>query len=264
MRFLQNARRLLSYQKVYGVDFTRLGRSIIGIGPYVSDYRRYQRSHRGSETGSLAPSFQFRTRPMLADRFEAAGSLGVYAVQDLWAARRIFERAPADHVDVGSRVDGFVTHILVFAKVTVVDIRPRPPVGVSGMSFVQSDATSLAGLEDRSVPSLSSLHAIEHFGLGRYGDPVDPDGWLRGLRSLQRVLAPGGHLYLSVPVGAQRVEFNSQRVFQPATIAAAAPELRLLEFSYIDGNGALHEFFPISEFKAQEGCGLFRFERPAA
>ena len=41
----------------------------------------------------------------------------------MWAARRIAERRPARHVDVGSRVDlvGFLTAI---TEVTFVDIRP--------------------------------------------------------------------------------------------------------------------------------------------
>ena len=41
--------------------------------------------------------------------------------------------------------------------------------------------------------SVSCLHALEHFGLGRYGDPVDPDGHLKGFRNLRRIVQ-GGHV----------------------------------------------------------------------
>ena len=39
--------------------------------------------------------------------------------------------------------------------------------------------------------SVSCLHALEHFGLGRYGDPVDPDGHLKGFRNLRRIVQGG-------------------------------------------------------------------------
>lgn len=62
--------------------------------------------------------------------------------------------------------------------------------------------------------SASCLHALEHFGLGRYNDPIDYDGWRKGLVGLTRMLEPNGTLYLSVPTGqTQRVEFNAHRVF---------------------------------------------------
>ncbi len=48
---------------------------------------------------------------------------GHYFHQDLWAAKKIFKRRPMTHVDIGSRVDGFVAHLLVFMPVTAVDIR---------------------------------------------------------------------------------------------------------------------------------------------
>ena len=67
-----------------------------------------------------------------------------------------------------------------------------------------------------STDSLSCLHALEHFGLGRYGDPVDYDGYLKGFDNLYRILKPGGRLYFSVPMGPQRIEFDAHRVFSMA------------------------------------------------
>jgi hypothetical protein len=66
--------------------------------------------------------------------------------------------------------------------------------------------------------SLSCLHAIEHFGLGRYGDPIDPTGHERGIANMALLLKPGGTFYLSTPIGQERVEFNANRVFDPHTI----------------------------------------------
>ena len=63
--------------------------------------------------------------------------------------------------------------------------------------------------------SLSCLHAIEHFGMGRYGDRVDLDGHVKGFRSLCAILKPGGLLDFSVPIGPDRIDFNASRVFFP-------------------------------------------------
>ncbi|WP_235852458.1 DUF268 domain-containing protein [Helicobacter vulpis] len=91
-------------------------------------------------------------------------------------------------------------------------------------------------MDDQSVESLSALCSVEHFGLGRYGDPIDPDGWRKALKSFQRVLKPGGKLYLSVPVGKEnRVCFNAHRIFHPSTIIETLDQMQIKEMSYISG-----------------------------
>ncbi len=98
------------------------------------------------------------------------------------------------HLDVGSRLDGFIAHLLAFMEVEVIDIRPLN-INVPGLRFTLGDATVLERKSD-SVESLSSLHAVEHFGLGRYGDSIDPEACFKAMRSFARVLKPGGVLYL--------------------------------------------------------------------
>ena len=66
--------------------------------------------------------------------------------------------------------------------------------------------------------SLSCLHAVEHFGLGRYGDPINPEGVQIGIANMIKLLTPGGKFYLSTPIGRERVEFNANWVFDPRTI----------------------------------------------
>ena len=118
-------------------------------------------------------------------------------------------------------------------------------------------------LHDGSVTSLSSLHAIEHIGLGRYNDPVAPDAWRVALHECQRVLAPGGRFYFGTPVGRERLNFNSGRVFDPRTIMAAVPRLRLTAFSAVDDAGRLIESAdPASFAGADYACGLFEFTAP--
>lgn len=77
---------------------------------------------------------------------------------------------------------------------------------------------------------------MEHFGLGRYGDPIDPQAWENALKSFQRILAPKGNLYISVPVGkVDKVCFNAHRVFTPQTIIETLDLMEIVEFSYISG-----------------------------
>ena len=111
------------------------------------------------------------------------------------------------------------------------------------MTFHQLDLMEALSPEwIEATDSLSCLHTIEHFGLGRYGDSIDVDGHRKGLAQLQRMVAPGGRLYLSTPIGSQRVEFNAHRVFAAATLASWFSEGWEIErFSVIDDANVWHE-----------------------
>jgi hypothetical protein len=149
---------------------------------------------------------------------DSAGSLGAYFHQDQTVARWIFESNPERHVDVGSRIDGFIGSLSVFRQVDVIDIRPLPET-VHNVVFHQLDLMAELPAEwMECTDSLSCLHTIEHFGLGRYGDPIDPDGHIKGLEQLKRMVKPGGLLYLSTPAGRERIEFNAHRIFSAKTI----------------------------------------------
>ena len=224
-------------------------------------YREWQRTAPGEWTASLR-----ELQPHLADRHAAAGTArGHYFLQDIWAAQRVHARSPAEHVDVGSRVDGFVAHVASFLPVKYVDIRAIQ-TAVPNLVGVQGSVCALP-FADQSLESLSCLHVIEHIGLGRYGDPLDPDGWAKGLKELQRVLKPGGELLIGTPCGRSRVVFHAHRVFSPPQITGAMPELELVEFSLIESNTTtawIENADPGTAARNIEfGCGLFRFRRPA-
>jgi cyclopropane fatty-acyl-phospholipid synthase-like methyltransferase len=109
--------------------------------------------------------------------------------------------------------------------------------------------------------SVSCLHALEHFGLGLYGDPVDPEGHLNGFRNLRRILQAGGTCYLSVPMGRQRTEFDSERAFSlDYLLRMVSDGFRLEGFSYVDDAGALHGDVALSleQVAADYGCTLGR------
>lgn len=235
-----------------------LAKSLKLFPTYVRGIQRYQKMN-------VLPSFKFSLSdafPILTDMDSGAGIAGGhYFHQDLWAAKKIFERQPRQHFDIGSRVDGFIAHLLVFMPVTAIDIRPMKS-NLQGLTFLQDDASELASLPDDGVDSLSTLHVAEHFGLGRYTDPIDPNACFRFMASLQRVLAPGGRLYFSVPVGRERVEFNAHRVFAPQTILEAFSKLQLVSFSFVGDDGSLYENRdPANLPDSEMACGLFEFTK---
>ena len=234
------------------------------IHRFIHDFRKYNKENTRSDfRASIRHMF-----PVIWDWNNNAGSLDYYFWQDLWAARKVFQARPPEHFDIGSSIKGFVAHLLPFMPVTMIDIRPLP-FDIKGLSFTQADATNLDGISDRSIISLSSLCAPEHFGLGRYGDPVDPEACFKALKSMQRVLAPGGHFYISVPVGDKSgVAFNAHRIFRPELVADTVNELRLEDFAVINGNDYT-EHISFEDFHAMKTginyggstVGLFEFVR---
>ncbi len=243
----------------HGLDVRGAMKAIRGVPRFVRDLRAYR---RGEE--ERFPLRSGALHPILSEFGDSAGTArGHYFHQDLWAARKIFARRPREHLDIGSRIDGFIAHLLSFMPVKVIDIRPIDS-NVEGLIFLQGDATDLVGWEDGSIDSISSLHAIEHFGLGRYGDPIDNTACFRAMHALERVLSPGGRLYFSVPIGRQRVEFNAHRIFDPGTVLESFAQLELRSFSAVDDAGDFHADVAPERFRdARFACGLFEFTKPA-
>lgn len=209
-----------------------------------------------------------RLYPCLRDWHDSGGSAsGHYFHQDLLVAQRIYAEKPIKHVDVGSRVDGFVAHVATFRQIEVFDVRPlrgsHPNIVFVQADFM-GDCTNLIHYCD----SLSCLHALEHFGLGRYGDRVDYEGHLKGLRNLAAMLKVGGKFYCSVPIGPQRVEFNAHRVFDLIYLKALfTKQFHIDVLSYVDDEGDLHKDVPISgkefdnNFGCSYGCGIFEMTK---
>lgn len=223
-----------------GIDPLRMLRSLRGMPEFLRDLHTFRKSYNGPMV----------LNPCFGDRYTESGTTrSEYFWQDLIVARNIFEAQPQKHVDVGSRIDGFVAHVASFREIEVFDIRPAS-TNIPGIVFRQINLMSeesIAAHTDSAenyCDSLSCLHAIEHFGLGRYGDPIDPEGYLRGISNLARLLKPGGRCYLSTPIGRQRVEFNANWVFNPMTIIGAAEKhgLILQNLTALDQQGGQQRF----------------------
>jgi len=248
---------LLSAQ--FGLDMLKLWRSLRAVPRYLAALARFRAAYRG----------RLELVPCLHDWSEEGGAAAKdeYFWQDLLVARKVFAARPEKHVDVGSRVDGFVAHVASFREIEVFDVRPNS-AQVPGVRFRQADFTQPLQSMDGYCDSLSCLHALEHFGLGRYGDPIDPAGWKRGLANMARLLRPRGMLYLSLPIGMERVEFNAQAVHDARSVirVAAQHTLELTALTVIRPNAAPEELRPDeAELSRVAGeryvLGLFVFQK---
>jgi hypothetical protein len=213
-------------------------RTLTNLPWYFSDLQKLRNQAQASPY-----QFPFSTLwPCLSERSDQSGATkDHYFQQDLRVARRVFELNPIRHVDVGSRIDGFVAHVATFRPIEVFDIRPMN-TKIHNVIFRQSDLMSLDAEFLECTDSLSCLHTIEHFGLGRYGDPVDFDGFDKGLKNLARMLKPGGRFHFSTSMGPQRIEFNAHRVFAAEFLKNYfVDSFELDRFSYIDDHGTLFE-----------------------
>lgn len=67
----------------------------------------------------------------------------------------------------------------------------------------------------RQFDAAFSISSFEHDGLGRYGDPLNPDGDLIAMARMKDVVKPNGLLFLAVPVGCDALVWNAHRVYGP-------------------------------------------------
>jgi hypothetical protein len=249
-----------------GIFFDALA-GLIGV---KRDYHEILRQRRESPNGrdfEIAGSYF-----IFKDKTDSAGvARGHYFWQDLLVAREIYRNKPLRHIDVGSSVLGFVSHVASFREIEVIDIRPLDN-RVPGINFTQADITKLDPNLHGVADSVSCLHTLEHMGLGRYGDTIDFDGWARGFDNLTGLLSPGGKMYLSVPTGVkQRVVFNAHRVFSlPYLREFVGQRLSIDRVVFLDDHDQLFDDVDLespdaqNSFDADYGLSIWFLSKPAA
>ena len=180
-----------------------------------------------------APSMKL-LYPCLGDNTATTFIEPTYFYQDAWAFESIIANHPALHVDVGSH-HTFVALLSKVVPVTMVDIRPLS-LPMSTLTFRQGSILDLP-YDDNSVISVSSLCVVEHIGLGRYGDPLDPHGTEKAILELKRIIKPGGMLYLSVPLDNENnVYFNAHRAFTESYLKEQFEPFEIIQKRYIYGS----------------------------
>ena len=183
-----------------------------------------------------------------------------YFHQDIHVASLIYNSNPNKHVDIGSRIDGFVSNLASFRKVEVLDIRENK-IFHKNIDFKKMDLNSLPREYYNYSDSVSCLHTLEHLGLGRYGDNINPDGHIEGFKNLINITKPNGTLYVSFPISnMSRVEFNAHRVFEVNEILKWSSKIKIFKFDYINDYGNLREDIKLEKLiseKIKYGCGIY-------
>jgi SAM-dependent methyltransferase len=204
----------------------------------------------------------FGQLPRLLDKTATTRFAPDYLYHPAWAARILAKNKPERHIDISS-VLHFSVLVSAFMPVEFYDYRPAA-IRLGNLACKKADLLALP-FEDNAVESISCMHTIEHVGLGRYGDPLDPQGDLKAIGELKRVLAPGGTLLFVTPVGRPRLEFNAHRIYSRAQIVKYFSGLILKEFTLIPDNalevGMIEDATEDLTDRQEWSCGCFWFTK---
>lgn len=208
-------------------------------------------------------NIQWRDRyPCLNDKTSATHFDRHYVFHTAWAARILAEIKPKYQADISSSLY-FCSIVSAFVPVRFYDYRPAELHLIN----LSSEAVDLHALpfENSSIKSISCMHVVEHVGLGRYGDPLDPDGDLKAMAELERVLAEEGSLLFVVPIGLPKIMFNAHQVYSYDQIVGYFSRLELREFSLIPeqpkNGGLIRNASKDQADNETYGCGCFWFVR---
>lgn len=137
-----------------------------------------------------------------------------------WHDPAVMERRPGSCLVVGSAPAEALAIQQAGWQVTLVDVRPLPPL--PGITTRQANALELP-FADGAFDAVSSCCVLCHVGLGRYGDPAGSD-WAM-LHELARVLRSGGRMGLMPgPAAMQAVTIETtHRVYSPSSLSAIWP-----------------------------------------
>lgn len=227
-----------------------------GLTGYIRFFRDWIQYKRGAPNEKIAGMNLF---PIVDEKVSLTPFDAHYYYQEIWAMKHIVQQNPKKHVDLASKYN-FSGYLSIFLPVDFVDLRPIK-AKLSGLTVVKANILRLP-YKTNSISSLSSLHVIEHIGLGRYGDSIDPNGTKKAIKEMIRVVKPNGCIYLSLPIGRYRMCFNAHRIHTPEMILKEFKGCRLIEFSVIDDEGHFNENVDWRSYSTLHyGCGLFLFKK---
>lgn len=240
------------------IIFNKLKKWIIFFIFLYSDYKQYSKKNKRERF----PVQLINIKPYLKDNTNLTNFDSHYIYHPAWAARIIAKTKPEKHFDISSSLS-FSTIISAFTAVKFYDYRPAN-INLSNMTSEKANLLSLP-FADNSISSLSCMHTVEHIGLGRYGDNIDPDADLKAINELKRVLAVEGNLLFVVPIGQSKLIFNAHRIYSYDQIIEYFKKFRLKEFTLIPDNaiktGIVYNATKELADEQKYGCGCFWFTK---
>ena len=235
---------------------------ILGIPFVLGDYIIFRKKTDGRFTLSLRDFY-----PQIKDKTITTGFDRHYVYHTAWALRVVRDINPAKHIDISSSLY-FCTHLSAWIPTEFYDYRPAQLYGLSGLESLHGDLLNLP-FTNNSVASLSCMHTVEHIGMGRYGEPIDPTADLKAIAELSRVVGHGGSLLFVTPIGGKaRIEWNAHRIYTYKEIISYFPDFVLKEFSFIPeredpsnltGSGVIRNADSKITENEKYGCGCFWF-----
>lgn len=249
---------LLSYGLIWGRD---IGLHYGRLKEFKSDFSRFKSKYDAENNSRFLLEWKDRY-PCLYDKSESTPYDRHYIYHPAWAARVLAKVKPKKHLDFSSTLT-FSSVVSAFFPVEFYDFRPAN-LNLSNLESKAADLLKLPFL-DGEVESASCMHVIEHIGLGRYGDAIDPNGDLTAISELRRIMALGGSLLIVVPVGVPRIQFNAHRIYSRQQVEDLFPDFYLEEFMLItDDENSVHTIENASEsivLEQKYGCGCFWFKK---
>lgn len=235
------------------IDYRKLYLSFRGYCKFFVDYIRFNRISKNLRFKDVYPCLYDNTKYTSFDRH--------YIFHLSWAARILAITKPKEHIDISSSLY-FCSIVSAFIPIKFFDYRPAN----LNLSNLVSDHANLFKLHfpDEYASSLSCMHTIEHIGLGRYGDPIDPEGDLKAINELKRILSKGGNLLFVVPIGKPRIMFNAHRIYSYDQIIDFFSDFQLMDFSLVPDDKKLGFIQNSNKTMADEqqyGCGCFWFKK---
>lgn len=226
---------------------------------YIFEFKQFQKMSKARV--DLVVDWKNK-QPCLNDKTTTTEFDRHYVYHTAWAARIVRDLKPKKHVDIASSLH-FGTILSAFVPVEFYDYRPAI-LDLDNIKSLPGDLMCLP-FEDNSLESVSCMHVVEHIGLGRYGDPLDPRGDLLAIEELKRVVSKGGHLLFVTPVGIPRVMFNAHRIYSYKQIIDYFAGFDLVEFSLIPDSelkgGLIRNANPEIVETQKYACGCFLFKK---
>ena len=247
-------RRIYVFILLFGIDLKKI-LNLFSFPRYLKDYFKFKK--KGGKVRNIYISLEDFNN-------EASEFKNQFFHSDLIVSQKIFNQNPKNHLDIGSRIDGLVSHIASYRSLDFADIRNVKIYPHKNINTQQIDIGNENLKITKKYSSISSIGVLGHVGLGRYGDKIDPDGHLKAFKNISNLADKSAIFYLMVPVGKEGVEFNSHRVFKAIDIIEIFKNLNfdLMEFSFVDDNGELKFKSSIKETeKLNFGGGIFIFKK---
>ena len=162
----------------------------------------------------------YRNQVRQRQPFGTYNTLALYPVLDTYREIAVTRRSCAV---IGSEFPWIEAALLEFDAATVTTIEyNRIATDVPNLFtttphlFAATQKTNSVNGKLQLFDSVWSYSSLEHDGLGRYTDPINPYGDLQTMIKISCMLKPGGLLFLAVPTSKyDSIHFNLHRVYGP-------------------------------------------------